>query len=179
MNTYESKEIQMLKETIKRLEEENRNLENLAYHDPLTGLYNRTGGIKKMEAVNAEEGYVMLAFDLDNFKSANDIYGHQFGDEILVYVANALRSCSRENDITLRMGGDEFVMLLKEQDDEELNARMNVIINTIAVQYKDYKIGTSIGVSKFNGSYEESLKKADEALYKVKRGKKNSWCMYV
>jgi diguanylate cyclase (GGDEF)-like protein len=163
-------------------------LKFLAYSDPLTGLLNR----RAMESAlkrefNREKRYQRMLsvvfIDLDDFKSVNDIYGHDRGDELLKYVANQLFNISRDTDVVARFAGDEFIFILPETSATSTITLMN--------RLKDYFIshplnttGTSIPVSISFGvaSTEDKsiknstmlLKKADEMLYKAKAARKTS-----
>ena len=101
----------------------------LAYHDGLTGLYNRMGFSRRCE----EEGFeksdfdishvILLALDVNDLKIANDHYGHDVGDELIRHVAKTLVSCMETQDI-FRMGGDEFLVYLRDVTDEEAERRL-------------------------------------------------------
>jgi len=163
-------------------------LKFLAYTDPLTGLLNRRAmeSALKREFSREKRYKRMLSvvfIDLDDFKSVNDIYGHDRGDELLKYVANQLFNISRDTDVVARFAGDEFIFILPETSAASTKTLMN--------RLKDYftshplnTAGTSIPVSISFGvastedkSIENSdmlLKKADEMLYKAKAARKTS-----
>lgn len=160
----------------------------LAYTDPLTGLLNR----RAMESAlkrefNREKRYKrtlsVVFIDLDDFKSVNDIYGHDRGDELLKYVANQLFNISRDTDVVARFAGDEFIFILPETSAASTKTLMN--------RLQDYFMchplntaGTSIPVSISFGvaSTEDKsiknpamlLKKADEMLYVAKAARKRT-----
>lgn len=108
----------------------------LAYHDGLTGLYNRMGFSKRCE----EEGFekpdfditrvILLALDVNDLKIANDHYGHDVGDELIRHVAKTLVSCMETQDI-FRMGGDEFLVYLRDVTDEEAERRLEAFQKTV------------------------------------------------
>jgi diguanylate cyclase (GGDEF)-like protein len=115
--------------------------------------------------------------DLDNFKPINDTAGHAVGDEVLKTVAARLKSSTRSTDICARVGGDEFVVIATQLDDEaqagevakKLMARLT---EYIAVDGKEYALGASIGVALYpqhGRNLAELVQRADKAMYQVKR----------
>ncbi|MBB5874021.1 diguanylate cyclase (GGDEF)-like protein [Allocatelliglobosispora scoriae] len=99
----------------KQLDRSQAALRHLAQHDPLTGVLNRRGFSELLSAeLRGQHGFVLVFCDLDAFKRVNDEYGHTVGDRLLTDVAERLRSSLRQNDIVGRMGGDEFVMLVRD-----------------------------------------------------------------
>jgi len=161
-------------------------LEQISIKDSLTNLYNRRYfDIKVPEEVhraNRQKYSAFLAFiDVDNFKGYNDTFGHQSGDNLLSTTGNILLSCARKGvDWAFRYGGDEFAILITQTTKSQTMQISERIIKT----YNDYQFGStsiSIGVTKFildpNISWKENinifLKKADQALYKVKESGKN------
>ena len=158
----------------KRLFEENQ---RLAVTDPLTGLHNRH---KLQEALATElerarrygRPLSIIMVDMDDLKTINDTHGHPIGDEALRVVGQAIMRCIRKVDMGTRFGGDEFLVLLPEADEQEaatVAARVDNEIRSI-----DFAAGTlsaSIGVAQWNDSYkepEEFIHAADEAMYSVK-----------
>src|SRR5699024_2592316 len=112
----------------------------------------------------------------DNFKLVNDDLGHPVGDEVLKIFSSCLTNFFRENDIISRIGGDEFIVFINdniEEDNliEKLNEILNNIRKDLKYYYKNYGLSTSIGVAyknKQNSTYEKLYKEADSALYKAK-----------
>jgi diguanylate cyclase (GGDEF)-like protein len=164
-----------------RLEEANLKLLDLTVTDPLTGLYNRR---KFDETLNQEVsralryGPVSLAvIDLDYFKSVNDQYGHQAGDDALKAVAKVLRTCCRTTDTCARLGGDEFAIILPHSDAnaaEVVRRRIQYQIARTLVKLADREvsIGLSIGVATLPGdatSAVELIAAADAAMYQAKQ----------
>ncbi|MCP4110815.1 MAG: GGDEF domain-containing protein, partial [Desulfobacteraceae bacterium] len=95
-------------------------LEYLAYHDALTGLYNRKAFLEELRAVllcakRHENRKFLFFLDLDRFKQVNDVYGHEAGDKLLKEVAARLRESVRETDHVCRLGGDEFTIILNTE----------------------------------------------------------------
>ena len=153
-----------------------------ANHDAKTGLFNYNVAKKLIERMLAQQDgktYVLAMFDLDNFKGANDKYGHLFGDEILATIADRLRSNMRSTDIAARMGGDEFIFFMEYRDNFE--PQIDRIFKHLTEKYKDFDVGVSMGVvtsDHYNGNYDDLFKMADEAMYFVKKKGKNSYYIY-
>lgn len=158
-----------------------RDLHQLAYHDSLTGLYNRTEFMRSLnEAVHRGERYSepfgLLFIDLDLFKDVNDSLGHAAGDQLLCEVAKRLRSVVRDVDKAFRLGGDEFTLLLPQQEaDTDLAAVAEKLIAELKRPFelggKDVRIGCSIGVVSYprDGRDPDTLLgHADAAMYFAK-----------
>jgi diguanylate cyclase (GGDEF)-like protein len=155
---------------------------DLAFHDPLTGLNNQrymTTLFDQALVLATRPHHVVAVFyiDLDNFKPINDTAGHAVGDEVLKTVAARLKSSTRSTDICARVGGDEFVVIATQLDDEaqagevakKLMARLT---EYIAVDGKEYALGASIGVALYpqhGRNLAELVQRADKAMYQVKR----------
>ena len=91
----------------------------LAVHDKLTGLYNREGFFEKVRSViinDPDEKYLMVCFDLDNFKIVNDLFGRETGDELLVRISEGLKYHSKKLSVTGRLGGDRFAAVIRKAD---------------------------------------------------------------
>jgi len=160
-------------------------LKYFAYHDPLTGLLNR----RAFETVlNSEfsrskrhsRDLCLVFLDLDKFKKINDQYGHDVGDDVLVYVADTLQSTIREEDIVARFAGDEFVVILPEtkaDKSETLMKRVQAYLNSHPLNHNSAKLSISLsyGITSIQDmgidSAAELLKKADEKLYFEKEKK--------
>ena len=139
--------------------------------DPLTSIYNRRGVLLKLKG--KKEGAILF-MDLDHFKKVNDTYGHEFGDYVLQEVGKILRSYIRDEDIVGRWGGEEFIMILsKVSFDDAMNVAERLRKTIENYDFKGKKITTSIGVSELTDNFEESLEKADKALYEAKKGGRN------
>lgn len=152
-----------------------------AFYDSLTGLPNRLlfedRGRQALARARRQHGTVGILFcDLDDFKAANDRFGHEAGDEILRQVAVRLQSCAREVDTVARFGGDEFVLLLDGlRETAESMVVATRICETVGKPYslgdQYVKVGVSIGVavnSPDTISLETLLGKADVAMYQAK-----------
>jgi diguanylate cyclase (GGDEF)-like protein len=152
-----------------------------ARHDPLTGLGNRTLLAERGDAVLAsateDRPAALLLRDLDEFKQINDTLGHHAGDELLVAVGRRLQAASRQSDIVVRMGGDEFAVLLPELPNPRAasavaahllrSLRHRLVISGLSVE-----VGASIGVALAPGHSTDRttlLRHADVAMYDAKR----------
>jgi len=157
-------------------------LENLAFHDGLVGLFNLSYAKQRIQErlddrVNSKFAVVM--FDLDHFKSANDTYGHLFGNEVLIYLADKLRRSIRSGDIAARVGGDEFLVALEYVD--SLESIIDRIFHLLIGQYKQFPISLSMGVAdteQIGRDFETLFHAADQALYAAKRGGRGRYCFY-
>jgi diguanylate cyclase (GGDEF)-like protein len=152
----------------------------LARHDVLTGLANRELFRERMEQAVANSGrgqeFAVLFLDLDRFKSVNDTFGHQVGDQLLRGVADRLLACVREVDTVARLGGDEFVILqvgLKMPDHAAILARrvLKVLRAPFFLAGQELIVGTSIGIAVApddGHSADTLIRKSDRALYVAK-----------
>lgn len=158
-----------------------RKLEQLAYHDPLTGLPNRSYFVDALKSVlqrskRSGQRAGLLFLDLDRFKYINDTQGHAAGDVILIEVARRLRDVVRESDLVARLGGDEFVVVLEGLARSEhaglvAASILKSLTRPLLVEGKAFYIGASIGVAlyPFDASTAEDLtSRADEAMYFAK-----------
>ncbi|TRL35778.1 diguanylate cyclase domain-containing protein [Rhizobium straminoryzae] len=159
-----------------------RRIQHLAYHDPLTGLPNRTlfwaqFARTLMDARRESRKLTVAYLDLDNFKQVNDTHGHAAGDEVLKRIAERIEQRLRPNDLAVRLGGDEFAIVLADVYQDEVSAlmRLREIHGAIA---EDLRVGTartsvtcSIGVSfhpQDGDTAEALLAAADRAMYEAK-----------
>ncbi|WEK49955.1 MAG: diguanylate cyclase [Candidatus Kaistia colombiensis] len=150
-------------------------LDRRAHHDSLTGLANRTSLSESFERWNAEKrGFSFVLIDLDDFKPINDRFGHQFGDHVLLAIADRIRACLGKGDIAARIGGDEFALLIHAPPaDAELAARRLVERISESIGFADSLVttGASIGiaaVSEGAPDFESAYRLADIALYDAK-----------
>ncbi len=169
-------------------EERTTQLSRLAAIDGMTGLFNRSHFLLRGEteferAQRYHHPLAILLLDIDRFKSINDRYGHDMGDRVIVELANILRYMAREADVTARLGGEEFVVLLPETDVTQagiLAERLRIAIAATPLQTVcDVRLTVSIGVSGSDGNATlgELLKQADLALYKAKNAGRNRVCL--
>jgi diguanylate cyclase (GGDEF)-like protein/PAS domain S-box-containing protein len=167
-------------------------INNLAFYDPLTQLPNRRLLLDRLKqalissARNKKCG-ALLFIDLDDFKTLNDTYGHDSGDNLLQQVAQRLLTCVRQDDTVARLGGDEFVILLEDLSknmDQAAAKAKNVSEKILFALNQCYQIDNhlrystpSIGVTLFidhHESVEELLKRADMAMYEAKAAGRNT-----
>ena len=165
-------------------------LRTLAYYDSLTGLPNRLFFQERLRDALAEvKGHTtqaVLYFDLDRFKDINDTLGHAMGDRFLQMVAHRLKRCAGDENLVARMGGDEFIVLLRDcADVEGVHALAASMLQAVEEPYRlegyEQFITTSIGVSLFpqDGRDDQTLmKKADMAMYQVKETGGNGYFFY-
>ncbi|WP_234254409.1 MULTISPECIES: sensor domain-containing diguanylate cyclase [Halomonadaceae] len=158
-----------------------------AEHDPLTGLLNRRGYLRRLEDAMADFAKLgtpsaVILFDLDRFKPVNDEGGHALGDELLRRVAQVLVWEVRRSDHVARQGGDEFGLLLPSctlSQAATIAESLRVAIGQVSVAHegKEYAVTASIGLTAFHEgdeSLEEILVRADAASYEAKRQGRNS-----
>ena len=150
--------------------------------DLLTGLLNHSAAKQRIAPFLASGGdkkYALLMFDIDNFKKANDTYGHLFGDEVLRLVADAIRSSIRSTDIAARMGGDEFIIFIEYKGD--VRPLVQRIFWQLGGRHGNFPIQLSMGVACPETPpehYEAFFQMADEAMYHIKAKGGNSYCFY-
>jgi diguanylate cyclase (GGDEF)-like protein len=157
-----------------------KTIEHLAYHDVLTGLYNRAEFERRLKHAlanaSADNPYALLYLDLDQFKIVNDTCGHIAGDEMLKQVTALLREPVRDSDILARLGGDEFGVLLEHcslAQAEEVAGRMLQLVGEyrFSWQEKIFNIGVSIGLVMLDSrdqTHTEIMRAADVACYAAK-----------
>ena len=160
----------------------------LSQTDPLTGLLNRRGMQTKIESVlnysSIEHNtHVLIMLDIDSFKAVNDTLGHLAGDSVLIAIAKCIRGTFRNSDFFGRLGGDEFAIFLNNFSDSELLEKK--VIHLLSgfsrlslAATVPYPISCSAGIALFpkDGiTFDELYKRADDALYEVKRSGKNGY----
>lgn len=161
--------------------------EKLTYysdHDLLTGLFNRRYFEQTMQnedgALESEKRYTIAIFDIDDFKKVNDTYGHQVGDCVLKTVSGIIKDMSDKNYVSVRWGGEEFVLYMPQTDKdkayEHLEALRKAVENTV-VEFENLKIKVTVTAGMYSATklsdFEETIKQADEKLYYGKRNGKN------
>jgi len=157
-----------------------------ATHDLLTKLLNKQAAQALFKSSLHNQQNCFLMMDLDGFKQANDTYGHIAGDQILKITADRLTQCVRSSDIICRFGGDEFLIILFDCQSQGLPSKIAEKVVT-SIQKKivlnnnnKVRIGVSVGIACFSpskdNSFETMVKKADSAMYEVKRKGKNGYC---
>jgi len=151
-----------------------------AFIDPLTKVYNRQYLSELLEQISLQNYYLMM-IDLDNFKLVNDNFGHDVGDDVLVAVVQGIKSCIRKEDILIRFGGEEFILLVDKSESSDAGKvaeriRKTVMNMEILSHNNKIKMTLSIGVNPFPYSaknIEEAIKIADEQLYIAKSSGRN------
>lgn len=163
-------------------------IEQLAYHDGLTGLYNRVAFMKYAYKIfhDASVGaskHAIFFIDLDNFKNINDTLGHDYGDLLLKDVSDRMLSCIASDDILARNGGDEFLILKNRFDTVDdlenfASQLVNVVHHPFILNDETAVVSMSVGIAVFpnNGlTVTELIKNADIAMYNAKNSGKNSY----
>lgn len=162
-------------------------MEKMALTDSLTGLYNRHYAYmrikQEVKRANRENYPVSILFvDIDKFKSINDTFGHDIGDLALKHLASVIKEVTREYDIAIRWGGEEFVLLLPNTSEEgayALGERLRAKIEISNFQY--CKMTASLGISSYpddNLNIEKVISFADTALYHAKQTGRNRVTIY-
>jgi len=166
----------------------NAELDLLAHRDALTGLHNRLSFETKLPALLQQHPAVTLMFiDLDNFKTVNDRWGHDAGDDVLKQVAQRMQTELRSSDWLFRLGGDEFAILLPDVQDpvtaERLASRIvQTVRSPMFVNDQQMPIGATVGVACYPQDGCDAatlLKRADQAMYQAKSAGKNTWRFYA
>lgn len=182
----------------KNIVEMNKKLKELAVTDMLTGLYNRQGLSKMIEDnCGCNSSITILYADLDNFKFYNDSFGHDVGDLILVEFAKVFKRVSKSHGYAVRYGGDEFLVVLRNVDREkgiqvakEIYKEISGGFVDVVKNYtnkninipKEKQVSCSIGIASSeycdHDIISDTLKRADEALYYMKKNKKGSYILW-
>lgn len=184
-------EIYVLEQTVndmmQSLEESHDEIKRLAYLDFLTGLPNRFRLQRDFESfAQSSERLGTLFLDLDGFKAINDVYGHAAGDSLLQAVASRLTTLMQDTPgMVARIGGDEFIILVQHQQQEELSSFAQLITEVISEPYEiqgiTMHITSSLGISqlpKDGQKFYELLNHADTAMYISKKNGKNQFTFY-
>jgi diguanylate cyclase (GGDEF)-like protein/PAS domain S-box-containing protein len=181
---------------LKEYKEAQNKIENLAFYDQLTGLPNRSLLLERLEhaldvSSRAQRYGAILCLDLDHFKVINDTQGHDVGDEVLQETARRIEATLRSEDTVVRIGGDEFVVILEQISQESQHAAaqaklvgdklLGALGRDYTVNGKDYLGSVSIGVTLFRDSRDgvhELLKRGDLAMYAAKKAGRNTLRFY-
>ena len=169
--------------SLRDLKSRNEELEELAYRDPLTQLYNRRYGFeslrKSISFVRRYGGELhILVLDIDRFKKVNDELGHPVGDSVLKDLAKILMETLRDSDIAARIGGEEFLVILPRTRSEAAQGVANRIRDSVAhakFESVPWRVTVSVGVTSLRGddTPESLFSRADMFLYDSKRSGRN------
>lgn len=171
----------------RQIEAKNRQLEELALTDPLTGLPNRRAidlWASRQLSAAARHGFPVWAViaDLDYFKKINDTFGHDAGDKVIKVFADMLKANTRQSNMCARLGGEEFLMILTHAEEEQVRIaveRMRACLEKHKFQFGERTVGVtaSFGIAGFRGSRTvdlgDILARADGALYAAKSAGRN------
>lgn len=172
------------------LNEYNQQLRSVAFKDELTQLLNRRAIheiVRKSLDLKNEKGLAILIIDIDHFKKFNDTYGHALGDKVLVNVAQSLQQASRDYDQIARWGGEEFVIVTRENEPDKLLAYAEKLRETVASTptFEENSstpifVTISVGItqSSIKESFDVALERADKALYRSKENGRNCCTVY-
>ena len=146
--------------------------------DQLTGLYNRAyfEELTHWEGKDLKFPITIISADCDGLKQINDIYGHAAGDQYICFARDALKNALPEKAVVFRMGGDEFLAVISETDEEEAQKLVNKVNKSISkYKNKDFALSLSVGSHTIKGrgaSIESGVKLSDKEMYKVKKERK-------
>jgi diguanylate cyclase (GGDEF)-like protein len=159
------------------------NLEYIATHDTMTGVYNRRQFfyLSTQKFNNSKDSLYAVMMDIDKFKNVNDTYGHQIGDMVIKTFTKIVKKYIREEAVFGRLGGEEFALICNFNSLDEITNKIELIRevvenNVIQVDDKKLKFTVSLGFAKANENHnniDELLKDADEALYDAKGSGRN------
>ncbi len=175
----------------RELEQAYKKINSMANHDTLTGLPNRRLFMELLKkdillCSREKTKLAVLFIDLDNFKPVNDTLGHDAGDRVLNIISSRFSNALRESDTIARLGGDEFTAIIKKVRNKKdvlkvVNKIIEKTVNPIKIGGKPFKLGASIGISFYpddDDTGEGLVKKADEAMYRIKSSGKNGYSFY-
>jgi len=160
-------------------------IREMAIHDDLTGFYNRHHLMDLIDSENNRSDrtgsvYSLVMMDIDKFKNINDAYGHQTGDQVLRTFAAIIRSILRKTDFCGRYGGEEFLIVLTQTDIQAAKVFAERICNCVENSFfpclgPDSRVTVSIGLTEYRmqEDIEKTISRADELLYKAKKGGRN------
>lgn len=150
-------------------------LTKLAYHDALTGLYNRAMSYDAFSAIEQKQlNVALISFDVNGLKTVNDKYGHDEGDKFLKRVAHLLERSFEDVGTCYRIGGDEFLAIVYEEKFDELQGALNKFTENLkrASEYSDYPLSTAYGIAYVTENEERSMHTtaglADKRMYEMK-----------
>jgi len=181
----------LIHEDITQAREAQNQLSFLAERDPLTGLFNRRRFERELAerletAGRTHERVALFFFDLDEFKSVNDLFGHRMGDQVLLQVAGEIRAQLRRSEFFARIGGDEFALVVSNADDDQIRSlaeRLMRVIEGLSVSLGEVRLSltSSLGIAispEHTKDALELISHADAAMYQAKDAGKNTWRIY-
>lgn len=142
----------------------NKYLEDVSTKDSLTGAFNR----RIIHKLYGQKGDSVVMLDLDNFKMANDRYGHAKGDELLVHLVKSIEEVVRNDDCIIRLGGDEFCILLKNCPLYKAQQKMEYLALSYLKSHQQYGVNISYGIVEVETDFEQSMIQADARMYQMK-----------
>ena len=153
-----------------------KHYEELAYHDQLTGLYNRTAYEEFVNGVNVEKSScVIVMFDLNDLKKCNDVYGHEAGDNYIVLCAKMISQVFEDIGTCCRIGGDEFCVIIEERNlprCEKALKELDKKVEEINTQNREYEVHIAYGYAIFDKELDKELSdtrsRADANMYQMK-----------
>ena len=163
---------------------ENKYLIQLSQIDPLTSVYNKeTTQVLIEQKLKNKESAVFLILDVDAFKAVNDNYGHAVGDKVLAQLGKLFKNHFRQTDIVGRIGGDEFIILIQDENIAESRIRSLLEkVNELKIEeLQGFTLSISIGIAfapNHGTTFIELYRHADHALYQTKRSGKNNYKIY-
>lgn len=174
---------------ISRLKQQEEELRAMAHYDALTGLPNRVLFADRLQQTMAQARrqdfrLAVIYIDLDEFKPVNDAHGHEAGDQLLIEIANRMRSVLREEDTVARLGGDEFAALIVNVESEAvlgmlLSRLLHVVAEPVWVAGHQVRVSASIGSTMYPQPQEldgdQLLRQADQAMYRAKQLGRNRY----
>jgi len=143
--------------------------------DSLTGLYNRAAFDKATKHISETKAFSIIILDIDDFKSINDMYGHDYGDTVIKEVAAIIRKSFNKHYTCYRFGGDEFLIITNETDKEKIEYHSKAMTNGLEeMRLNGYLLPTiSYGYSIFKGGekldFQKAFKEADDQMYHFKK----------
>ncbi len=177
---------------ITAMKQHERELDHIAHYDALTNLPNRVLLADRLyqgmvQAQRRGHKLAVLFLDLDGFKGVNDLYGHEAGDQLLITLAWRMKQTLREGDTLARIGGDEFVAVLVDLDDNTacvplMNRLLNAAAQPVKVGNNQLQVSASLGVTSYPQNQDieadQLLRQADQAMYQAKLAGKNRYAFF-
>ena len=162
--------------------EHNEKLRDDVLRDQMTGLYNHSAFVNELERLTqGGDEFCLAMLDIDDFKQINDTYGHDSGDEVLIYLAEQMRQCCPEGTIPYRYGGEEFAMIIRNLSADESYRMLSNLLKAVrkhTFAFSGKSITFSAGLGSYTGGTGEAFfESVDQALYRSKKTGKNKITM--